>query len=60
MTNILVAEDNAGLRKLMGIHLHRAGYAVFPAEDGAQALEIMDHNPIHLIIADVMMPNMDG
>jgi len=60
MTNILVAEDNAGLRKLMSIHLHRAGYEVFPAEDGEQALEIVDHNPIHLILADVMMPGMDG
>jgi len=60
MTNILVVEDNAGLRKLMGIHLHRAGYEVFYAEDGLQALEVLDHNPIHLILADVMMPNMDG
>ena len=60
MTNILVVEDNAGLRKLMGIHLRRSGYEVFDAEDGLQALEVLDHKPIHLIIADVMMPNMDG
>ena len=60
MTNILVVEDNAGLRKLMGIHLHRAGYTVLDAEDGVQALEVLDHNPVHLILADVMMPNMDG
>ena len=60
MTNILVVEDNAGLRKLMGIHLHRAGHTVLDAEDGVQALEVLDHNPVHLILADVMMPNMDG
>lgn len=60
MTNILVVEDNAGLRRLMGIHLNRAGYTVLEAEDGLAALEILDHNHIHLIIADVMMPRMDG
>ena len=38
MTNILVAEDNAGLRKLMSIHLHRAGYEVIEAADGMAGL----------------------
>jgi len=60
MTNILVVEDNAGLRRLMGIHLTRAGYTTLEAEDGLAALELLDHNHIHLIIADVMMPRMDG
>ena len=60
MTNILVAEDNAGLRKLIRIYLTRAGYSVFEAADGVQALEVLDHNPVSLIIADIMMPNMDG
>ena len=60
MTNILIVEDNAGLRRLMGIHLARAGYTVLEAEDGVAALEALDHSPVHLIIADVMMPRMDG
>lgn len=60
MTKILIAEDNAGLRQLMHIHLKRAGYQVFEASDGNEALEIMDHNHVDLIIADIMMPNMDG
>lgn len=60
MTSILVAEDNAGLRRLMSIHLRRAGYEVLEAEDGEAALELMDHHPVHLVIADVMMPRMDG
>ena len=38
MTNILVAEDNASLRRLMGIHLRRAGYQVVEAADGQEAL----------------------
>lgn len=60
MTNILIVEDNAGLRRLMGIHLSRAGYTVLEAEDGVAALEMLDHNHIHLIVADVMMPRLDG
>ncbi|MCI5754280.1 MAG: response regulator transcription factor [Clostridiales bacterium] len=60
MTNILVVEDNTELRKLLCIHLSRAGYAVYEAEDGLTALDMLEHVLIHLIIADVMMPEMDG
>ena len=60
MTNILIVEDNSDLRELMKIHLARAGYAVFEAANGAEALEVLDHNLIHLIVADIMMPKMDG
>ena len=60
MTNILVVEDNAGMRGLMRIHLSRAGYQVLEAADGKKALDAMEHNRVDLIVADVMMPNMDG
>lgn len=60
MLHILLAEDNIAYRNLMKIHLERAGYQVFCADDGEQALEILDHELIHLLIADVMMPNIDG
>ncbi len=60
MLNILLVEDNERLRRLMHIHLARAGYQVFEAENGVQALEVLDHIHIHLMIADVMMPKMDG
>ena len=60
MAKILIAEDNISLRQLMSIHLERAGHKVSVASDGLQALEVMDHNPIDLIIADIMMPNLDG
>ena len=60
MTNILVAEDNAGLRKLMSIHLSRAGYQVTEVSDGQEALETLEHTRVHLIITDVMMPRLDG
>ena len=60
MINILVVEDNEKLRKLMCIHLTRAGYTVFTAENGVAALRVLEDVAIHLMIADVMMPKMDG
>lgn len=60
MAKILVAEDNSSLRQLMHIHLKRAGHIVLEASDGAEALDVMDHNHVDLIIADIMMPKVDG
>lgn len=60
MVNILLTEDNPDYRKLIKIHLLRAGYQVFEANDGEDALGIMEHEYIHLLIADIMMPLMDG
>ena len=56
MFHILVAEDNDAYRKLLRIHLVRAGYEVFEAGNGSQALEILANETIHLLIADIMMP----
>lgn len=60
MINILIAEDNRDLRELMGITLRREGYNVIEASDGNVALEKLDHHNVHLIVADIMMPRIDG
>ena len=60
MPNILVVEDNVQLRKLMVVCLEKAGYRVFEAGDGTEALDVLDQNLIHLMIVDIMMPKMDG
>jgi len=60
MITILVADDHKNLRKLMALHLTQAGYRVLEAEDGQQAMDMFLQEPIHLLIADIMMPNMDG
>ena len=60
MVNLLVVEDNESLRKLMCIHLQRAGYSVFEAGNGIEALEMLEVQSIDLIIMDIMMPLMDG
>ncbi|QWU13844.1 DNA-binding response regulator, OmpR family, contains REC and winged-helix (wHTH) domain [Paenibacillus sophorae] len=60
MVNILVVDDNESIRKLMTTYLIRDGYHVFAASDGLKALEVLDTEHIDLMIADIMMPNMDG
>jgi two-component system OmpR family response regulator len=60
MFNVLVVDDNESIRKLMTTYLIRDGYNVFVASDGLAALEVVDKEHIDLMIADIMMPNMDG
>lgn len=60
MFNILVVEDNADMRELFCTVLSDNGYHSIPAVDALDALEIMDREYIDLIVADIMMPGMDG
>lgn len=60
MFNILIVEDNADMRELFCTVLADNGYNSIPAKDGIDALDIMDREYIDLIIADIMMPLMDG
>lgn len=58
--NILIADDDSKIAKLIEIYLHNEGYTVYKATNGLQALEMMAEYPIHLVILDIMMPGMDG
>lgn len=60
VTNILIVDDNEKIRKLIEIYLKREGFKVFHGENGEVALDILDGIKIDLIIADIMMPIMDG
>lgn len=60
MINILVVEDSEKLRHLISMRLKTAGYNVLEAANGAEALETLEEKAIHLIVADIMMPEMDG
>ena len=60
MFNILVAEDDRGTRLLMKAVLEGGGYNVITAENGSDALEVLAHEHVDLIVLDVMMPVMDG
>ena len=58
--NILIVEDEKGIRDAIIIYLKNQGYNVFEAENGKEGLEIIQNNDIHLAIVDIMMPVMDG
>lgn len=58
---ILVVDDEARMRKLVKDFLHKSGFEVLEAENGAQAVELFHVNDdISLIVLDLMMPVMDG
>ena len=57
---IMVVDDSASFRSVVGIALKGAGYDVIEACDGRDALAKLDGKKIHLIVSDVNMPNMDG
>ena len=60
MFSILVVEDNENLNKMMSAKLKMETYNVFSAFNGEEALEVLEHEHIDLIISDVMMPEIDG
>lgn len=60
MFNILVVDDDKNTRLLLRAVLEGAGYAVFTAENGVDALSVLDREYIDLCVLDVMMPQMDG
>ena len=60
MFQILIVEDDSSLRKLISATLKQHGYSCHTANDGLEALDVMEKTNIDLIISDVMMPNMDG
>jgi DNA-binding response OmpR family regulator len=57
---ILVADDESDIRNLLKISLEENSYTVVTAENGKQALDILQTQTIHLAILDVMMPVLDG
>lgn len=60
MFRILVVEDDRGTRRLTEDILLDAGYDPITASNGLEALDILEHRHIDLMILDVMMPGMDG
>lgn len=58
--NILIAEDEFDIQNLIKLTLTEAGYTVFTANDGMEALMLFNKQPITLAILDVMMPKLDG
>lgn len=57
---ILLAEDDASMRRFLEVALHRAGYAVVSAEDGLAAMTAALGETFDAIVADAVMPNLTG
>jgi DNA-binding response OmpR family regulator len=57
---ILLVDDDNDLRSLMAVILKRAGYEVYQASDGPEALDLVNTMVPDLFIIDVMMPEMSG
>ncbi len=57
---IMVVDDSASVRQVVGLGLKGAGYEVLEASDGKDALAKLTGQKVNMIISDVNMPNMDG
>lgn len=57
---ILIVEDEDILREIMKDYLLNEGYNVLEAIDGKEALSIFEAHDVHLIILDIMLPELDG
>ena len=58
--NILVCDDDKSIVDAIEIYLKQEGYNVIKAYNGLEALQALEENEIHLILLDVMMPELDG
>ena len=60
MANILICDDEKDIVAALKIYLSSEGYGLYEANTGKEALEIVRKHDIHLILMDIMMPEMDG
>ena len=60
MYNILVCDDEKDIVSALRIYLEGDGYQVFAAYNGRDAIELIRREQIHLVLMDIMMPQMDG
>ena len=60
MFKILIAEDDSELRRMFARVLVHQGYSIREAANGKEALDILEHDYIDLVVSDIMMPVMDG
>lgn len=60
MYNILICDDEKDIVNALKIYLQDENYQLFEAFDGKQALRVIEENEIHLVLLDIMMPELDG
>ncbi len=60
MANLLIVDDEQGMRQLLSLVFGRAGHMVRAAENGRRALVLLQEQPADLIVSDIRMPDMGG
>ena len=60
MNTILIVDDEKSMREFLKILLIKEGYKVFTAQDGDQALELIQKSPVDLVVSDIRMPGISG
>ena len=60
MYNILICDDERDIVNALKIYLNDANYTLYEAFTGKEALEVIEREEIHLVLMDIMMPEMDG
>lgn len=60
MFSILVCEDDFAIKTMISTKLKQENYTVYTAQNGQEALDLMEKQQIDLVISDIMMPEMDG
>ena len=58
--NILIVDDTPFNLKLLRVQLESEGHAVFEADDGVDALALLERQRVDVVISDILMPHMDG
>lgn len=57
---VLIVEDDEMVQALLAVYLEGEGFAVSCAENGAEMLAVLNREPVHLILLDLMLPDEDG
>ena len=60
MYNILICDDEADIVNALKIYLTSEGYGLLTATNGEEAIALLRHQTVHLVLLDVMMPKLDG
>lgn len=60
MPTILIVDDEADIRQLLRLYLQNENYLILEAANGQEALDLVEQQPIDLMVLDVMMPVRDG
>ena len=60
MVRILLAEDDEDMRRFLTRALENAGYQVVSFDNGLSAYERLREEPFHVLLTDIVMPEMDG